>query len=72
MAKSSAIYAQQINNSRDVAPSTANRRVIALRGFLKFLVDNEYIAAESIPQEGLKTKKTIITILVNTGVRVGE
>ncbi len=110
-AKASAIYAQQIKNSRDVAPSTANRRVIALKGFLKFLTEKDYIAAESVPQSGLKTKKiqrgaqgnvkwlkeeevkkifetievqprtseitrlrnrTIITVLVNTGVRVGE
>lgn len=46
-------YAQQIKNSRDVAPSTANRRVIAL----KFLTEEDYIAAESVRQEGLKTKK---------------
>lgn len=110
-AKVSTIYAQQIKNSRDVAPSTANRRVIALRQFLSFLVEKEYIAAEDKPEEGLKTKKIqggtqanvkwlkkeevakifeaiesqprvnevtrlrnriIISILVNTGVRVGE
>ena len=107
----SAIYAQKIKNSMDVAPTTSTRRVIGLRGFLNFLTEKDYIAAEIIPQEGLKTKKilggvqanvkwlksedvakiyeaiesqprvseitrlrnkTIITILVNTGVRVGE
>lgn len=57
VAKASAIYAQQIKNSRDVAPSTANRRVIALKGFLKFLTEKDYIAAESVPQEGLKVKR---------------
>lgn len=110
-AKVSAIYAQQIRDSRDIAPSTANRRIIALRGFLAFISEKGYVSSDSIPQAGLKTKKiqgglqasvkwlneedvkkifetienqpkvsevtrlrnnTIITVLVNTGIRVGE
>ena len=55
-AKASTIYAQQIKNSRDVAPSTTNRKVIALRGFLKYLTEQNYIAAERVPQEGLKNR----------------
>ncbi len=57
VAKASETYAQQIKNSRDFAPSTANRRVSTLRNVLKFLTEQDYISAETIPQEGLKTKK---------------